>query len=279
MRNCHNCNTQLPEEAKFCFNCGAKQQPVQSSLEAKYPINFIGNIEKQIVDYFFKALQERMNEEHRPEQYKDYMELMYSSGFREILQIRAKQLAQEVQKFHLPTMDASLSADRFLMHHFDDLLDFFIISEAKNLNDIVLPEAILKYQNVSLEQVDLYQMVLDYLDFANEKETIYTDFLAMPMKKLKNASKSFLFPGKQEKIFVICDQTLFGSCKEGFALTEAGLYWKAHLEQPKKAYYKSLFQVERDKDWLVVNGHFFNSNPSINLKMLKLLKKLRKMMS
>ncbi|MFK7933873.1 MAG: hypothetical protein AB8G22_10205 [Saprospiraceae bacterium] len=118
-------------------------------------------------------------------------------------------------------------------------------------------------------------MVFDYLDFQSEKETVYTDFLSMPLDKLRNAGKSFLHPQKDEKILFICDQTLFGSVKEGFAMTEAAIYWKAQFQKAQAVRYRDLQTIERQKDWININEQFFNINPSLNLKMLKLLKKLQ----
>jgi len=115
------------------------------------------------------------------------------------------------------------------------------------------------------------------LDFAQEKEVVYTDFLVMPMEKLKNASKSFLFPAPKEKILLICDQSLFGSCKEGFAITERALYWKAHLEKPQQLNFENIMQVEKSKEWITLNGFFFNVNPRLNLKMMKLIKKIKQL--
>ena len=155
------------------------------------------------------------------------------------------------------------------------MLDYFIIRYCQDLNEIPLPEAILKYQDLSLEQIDLFEMIPDYLNFDQEEEKVFTDFLKMPLDKLKNASQSFLFPQKNEKILFICDQSLLGSCKEGFAMTEKALYWKAHLEKARVVQYNQLAKIERTKDWINVNDHFFNVNPSLNLKMMKLLKKLR----
>ena len=34
-------------------------------------------------------------------------------------------------------------------------------------------------------------------------------------------------------------------------------------------------EVKKEKNWLTINDHFFNANPSLNLKLCKLLKKLR----
>ena len=118
-------------------------------------------------------------------------------------------------------------------------------------------------------------MIPDYLALDLEGEKVYTDFLKMPLDKLKNASKSFLFPEKDEKILFICDQSILGSCKEGFAMTEKALYWKAHLEKARAVDYRLLDEIKRTKEWISINGDFFNVSPSINLKMMKLLKKLR----
>ena len=102
-----------------------------------------------------------------------------------------------------------------------------------------------------------------------------TALFGVPIDKLKNAGKFFLFPERDERILLICDQSLLGSCKEGFALTERGLYWKAQLQTARKVAYTALESVRREKDWLLINGDFFHANPSLDLKMMKLLKKLQ----
>ncbi|MEN0003779.1 MAG: hypothetical protein AAF798_06535, partial [Bacteroidota bacterium] len=62
--------------------------------------------------------------------------------------------------------------------------------------------------------------------------------------------------------------------KEGFALTEAALYWKAYLQKPKIVAFQQLQSIKREKDWLLINWEFFSANASINVKLLKLLKKI-----
>ena len=277
MRICHNCNTELPDRAKFCFNCGVRQIEKQAVETIQYQLDFNVEIEKQISSFFLETLKRRIDEEHETSKQKDYLELLYQSGFRDTVHLRVKQLAEEAKKMHSVVGTTDFQISFFLEEQLEDLLDFFIIHYCQKLNKVQLPEAILKYQSRKKTEIDLFQMVLDYLDLAREKETFYTDFLAMPIQKLKNASKSFLFPARDERILLICDQTFFGSCKEGFALTEVALYWKTPLEKARKVYYKSLYETKRHKDWLTLNGHFFNVNPTLNLKMLKLLKKMKRL--
>ncbi|NUO03787.1 MAG: hypothetical protein HUU01_24500, partial [Saprospiraceae bacterium] len=75
-----------------------------------------------------------------------------------------------------------------------------------------------------------------------------------------------------ERIFFICDLSLLGNCKEGFALTEKALYWKSPLEKPRREALDQLFNLHRKENWITINDHFFNANPSLNIKLLKLLR-------
>ena len=97
------------------------------------------------------------------------------------------------------------------------------------------------------------------------------------MELLKTASQSFLFPDKKETILLICDQSILGTCREGFALTEKGLYWKAHRAPAAKVHYDSLQTIKREKDWMKINGHFFNVNPRFNIKMARFLSAVSRM--
>ncbi|MEO6039113.1 MAG: hypothetical protein ABIQ93_11930, partial [Saprospiraceae bacterium] len=47
------------------------------------------------------------------------------------------------------------------------------------------------------------------------------------------------------------------------------------FDKPRRILYKELREIRKEKDWLTINGHFFTANPSINLKLYKVLKKLR----
>lgn len=137
----------------------------------------------------------------------------------------------------------------------------------------------MKYERAVRGNVDLKQLIFDYLDLASEKERVYTDFVKMPFNTLQNAAKSFVFAAKDEFIFLISDSTFLGSGKEGFAMTEFGLYWKAPLEKPQKIYFHQIARLEKHKTWLKVNNRFFNVNPSLNTKMLFLLEKLKNIYS
>lgn len=271
MKQCPNCQTALPDMAKFCYNCGAPQ-PAAAAATPSYILNFQQDVEHQIVEYFFEALKRRVAEEHDVKRYQEYAELLYRSGFRETVHTRAQQLADEARQ--ALQSDGQYAIDRLLNESFEGLLDYFLIRFAKGLYPVQLPEAILKYEGRTLEQIDLYKMTLDYLNFEEEEEPIYLNFLDMPMEKLKNASANFLFPDKSERIFFLCDQSLTNSSKDGFAMTNVALYWKMPFQKAQQVRYTNLLEVKREKDWITINGHFFNVNPNMNMKMLRLLKKL-----
>ncbi len=275
MKKCQSCETELPFEAKFCFNCGAPQ----AEATLREPILFEPgtDLTQRIIDQFFPALRLRIKEEMAGSDYAQYAERVYESGFRDLLHRRAGTIADKIEQSHEEGLIDQQAIDYWIEKFNSELLDYFLIRHCQDLNPIALPEAILRYQDATWPGVHLFEMVLDYLDFAQEKEVVYTDFLIMPMEKLKNASKSFLFPAPKEKILLICDQSLFGSCKEGFALTERGLYWKAHLEKPQQVRFDNIMRVENSKEWITINGFFFNVNSRLNLKMMKLLKKIKQL--
>lgn len=273
MRSCPKCRTELPDEARFCFQCGAPQ-PQMAEPEGAFVIDWSVEAAPQIGRLFLEALRQRVTTVYKDDLYPSFSEKLYESGFRDVVDRRSRQMGEKLSEQLLLSTISTRMANRKVEQLLQELLDFFIIRHCSTLSEYSLPEAVLKYQQLSWEQIDLFQMVLDYLDFAHEQEVVYTDFLTMPMEKLKNAGKSFLYPEKQEKILFICDQSILGSCKEGFALTEKAIYWKAHLQKARQVSYDQLSTVIKEKEWININGYFFNSNPSLNFKMLHLLKKM-----
>lgn len=231
---------------------------------------------EQVKGHFFKSLRARVEEELNPAAYSDYVERFYQSRFHEIYSVRAGQIAEEIwlqyERFGREGLE---EIDRRILEAFEGLLDYFIIQFCPDLNGVLLPETMLRHERVAPGKTDLWALIRDFLDFSREEETVYVDFIAMPEQLLLNTCKSFLVAERREKVFFIADLSLKGSCKEGFAMTDKGLYWRAPFDKPRKVLYQDLQDIKRHRDWLTINGHFFTANPSLNLKMYKLLKKLR----
>ena len=277
---CPACHEHSPLASVFCHHCGFhfEQKPLQqSAYESVYPLDFDPDtLTEQVKALFFGSLRRRVEEEHDGARYSDYVERFYQSRFREIYSVRAEQIAEDalIQWERFGT-EALPDIDRRLDTAFDGLLDYFIIQFCPDLNGVLLPPSILKYEKVQSGKTDLREMIWDFLDFEREEELFYFDFISMPQELLANVCKQFLFADRKEKVWFICDLSLKGNCKEGFAMTDRGLYWRAPFDKPRRVLYQELRDIKKDKKWMTVNGHFFNANPSLNLKLCKLLKKLR----
>jgi hypothetical protein len=245
--------------------------------EPVYALDFDPDtLTEQVKALFFRSLRLRVEEEHDVAKYSDYVERFYQSRFREIYELRAEQIGEDAliqwERFGtegLPEIDLRLGKS------FEGLLDFFTIQYCPDLNGVIMPPEILKYEKAQPGKTDLWQMIQDFLDFDHEQEVFHFDFIAMRSDLLSNACKYFLFADRKEKVYFIGDLSLKGTCKEGFALTDRGIYWRAPFDRARKVYYKEIRNLKREKEWLTINGHFFTANPSLNLKLFKLLKKLK----
>ena len=285
MRNCQFCDTEILDDARFCHHCGAKVKVLKTRsteaapvYEAKYPLNFrkIKGLSSTIKQYFIQALDQRIKETQNPKRKKDYMNRLMQSDFQQVFDLRARQLAEEAYTIHItqkPTVPQEV--DQLLNKSFDGLLDYFMVKYCQDLNEVNIPDEALKYEGQNKADFDLQKMVVDFLDLKEEEVQIYTDFIKMPLRKLQNASRNFLFPAKDEKVLLVADQTVFGTCREGFALTEDALYWKAHFKEAQKVFYHQIESIKKEKDWLLINGIFFNVNQSVNGKMVFLLNRLK----
>lgn len=260
MKTCSRCHTALSDDARFCHHCGAKvEEPAHAAAAPG---------SKEIAARFFTLLRERVAEEQDLYDLDHYMRRFRESDFQRTFDIRVEQLAEEVRSF------SEKKALAYLAPRLSDLCDYFIIHFCGDINRVFIPEEVLKYQLTDTSRPDTYRMVMDFLYFESEPETTYTNLLEMPVDKLRNASKAFLAPEKNEPIFFICDLSLLGNCKEGFAMTDRALYWKAPLEKARKTFYAEVEELKKENDWLSINGIFFHASETLNVRMLKLLRKL-----
>lgn len=277
---CPACQDQSPLASVFCHHCGFHFEGKQSSrknYQPHYVFDFQAeDLTEQVKALFFRNLRKRVEEEHDIKRYSDYVERFYDSRFREIYSVRSEQIGQDIaKKWDQFGSEGLADIDRMVDQSFDGLLDYFIIQYCPDLNGIILPAAILKYEKASPGKTDLSAMIRDFLDFEREEEVFYFNFITMNKESLANACKQYLFAERKEKVYFICDLSLKGNCKEGFAMTDRGIYWRAPFDKPRVVYYSDLREVRKEKDWLTLNGHFFTANPALNLKICKLLKKLK----
>lgn len=278
--DCPNCGTENDLQAPACVNCGLifkpksapPPPPPKEQLHDIFEESKTDSLEQTIADRFSLAFERRLKEEHHPNLHGAYIDRFYKSDFRSSVDFRIQQLTEQAQR-----NPAGENRFAFATPAFEELLDYFIIRYCDDLNETHYPEKILRYQGRTVENINIGELILDYLDFDQEGETVYTNFVTMPANKLKNAAQNFLFPQKGETILFICDLSTFGACKDGFSMTSDCLYWKMPFEKKQRVYYKNLEEIKRQEDWIVINGIFFNASKSLNLKLLRLLKKLREL--
>lgn len=276
-KDCPACQEDSPYASVFCHHCGFHFEGKKHAYTPVFPLKFEAHtMTEQVKALFFKQLRDRVEEEHLPEMYSAYVGRFYESKFKELYAVRSKQIGEDaILQWQRFGTDGLPEIDRRIDRAFEGLLDYFIIQYCPDLNGMILPAEILKYEHALPSNTDMSIMVADFLDFGHEDEQVYTDFISMDTELLSNVCKSYLRADRQEKVYCIVDLSFKGNGKEGFALTDAGLFWRAPFDRARRVLFKELYQLHREKAWLTINGHFFNANPSLNLKLYKLLKKLR----
>ena len=292
-RFCHHCGTPVIEETFLCPNCGTengmnalacegcgasfslKKEKKDTTKHDIFDGSFKEELEQEVADRFSLAFEKRLKEEHAPSLHGAYIDRFFKSDFRTSADYRIRQLAEYLQGMTGDKKSVEKEKSAILHQAFEELTDYFIIRFCADLNEAFFPEAILKYQGLDREKIDLGQMIFDYLDFENEDESVFTNFVTMPPKKLKNAADGFLMPKKTDTLYFICDLSILANCKEGFAMTNEALFWKMPLEKKQRVFYKKLKEVKREEDWISINGIFFNAGKTLNLKLIRLLKRLR----
>jgi transcriptional antiterminator Rof (Rho-off) len=247
----------------------------------KYPLDFRQpeKLEASLRDYFLESLREYLQVEQQGKDYNLYLQQLIHSGFSREFDLNLQQISGELVNWYAVEGEPEAEVlDRWIDTELNRLLDLFVVGQCDHLNIHPIPKSVLNYLDVRYsEEVNLEEMIYDYLDFPAESEAVYTNFLSMDQEKLKNAIRNFLVTEKGERIFFICNQSLLGSCKEGFAMTDRALYWRAHFQPARKVSYTKLDSVTRKRHWILINDHFFNVNPSFNIKLLKLMKKLKRL--
>jgi len=277
-KSCPACHEHNPISSVFCHHCGFHFDGKQASAyQARYVIDFTeADLSTQIKALFFASLRQRVQDEHDIQKYSDFVERFYQSAFREVYEVRSVQIARDAAlRYDRFGADALPEIDERISSSFDGLLDYFIIQFCPDLHGFILPSAILRHEQSKPGKTDPRQMIADYLDFDREKETFYTDFISMPAEYLANACKNFLFAGRKEKVYFIADLSIKGNCRNGFAMTDQALYWKLPFAKAQSAAYHGMRSVNREKEWMHIDGKFFTVNPGLNLKLCKLLKKMK----
>jgi hypothetical protein len=281
LTDCPSCQKMNPADSTFCYGCGHPMQslellpPQYLTLKSRYAFQHPDQLEDNVKNLFFEELK-RYAAWIAPEKVDDYLRLFYTQNFTQTVDLRAKQLAEEFSDLYKSLATPSVfRLERGLESAVSSLALYHIVYNCRDINPLHIPEKILRYEKALRGNVDARQMIFDFLAFETEKERVYTDFIKMPQETMQNVSKNFLFAAKGEFIYFISDQGTFSTGKVGFAMTEFAIYWKTSMEKPQKVYFHHLARLEKQKDWIKINNRFFNINPTLNVKLLLLLDKLK----
>jgi hypothetical protein len=283
MKNCTKCQIALSDDAQFCPACGFKQNDFNHlTYKPKYPLDFGETVRLpfQLRTFFLKALKARLEAEGSGWSFDDYVNRFYDSPFLKQFDTAAMDLAEQSYLLHADrSPDAEREVDEYLDQQFEILMNRFVSEEGLLINNNSITAKALPAEgrggSRGLQPFARKSLILESLQLSDEQEKWYADLNTIPKQKLQNARDFFLFTEPDEQIFLICDQTICGSCREGFALTDRALYWKAHFNNAQQIYYKDIESLELSKDWLIINGQYFNATPAVNVKMMHLLKKLK----
>lgn len=279
-KNCPKCEQSNPVASVFCHHCGFHFEGRKGRKLGAYKVRFIISFDRtdtteQLRGLFFRSLRQRVQEEFPHLRYSDFVERFYQSKFREICQDRLTELASAVRRqWDARGQQALGDIDALLDEAYDQLLTYFVIQFCPDLTSLALPEAILKYDRPGTPTPQLRDMIADYLSLDHEPIRSCVDLKMLHAVQMTYASKSFLRTDPDEQIIVLCDLSAKGNLKDAFALTDRGLYWKTPLDKPRHAPYSGITALEKKSDHLTINGWFFSTTPSLDLKMYKLLKKL-----
>ena len=296
INECPKCQKENPSDAPNCFSCDESITSVKRGL--RYPNIHI----TPLVNESFEERHALLN---------DIWYLFFNELARQVgmLTIREKVYSQVVEYMQVKRFTQVVTKD------FDNLIETFtpqsfsddfardatkhtIMQTVKSnalyhlihncskqflipLNPQILRYSVLSQKDISSGKTPLINVLRDYLQLDKERLRWY-DFgegstrKEIAFDKLSTAQQA-ICPAKidTEKLLMICDTSLFGSFNNGFAITEFGLYFKPCIGAPFRVLWHQIQSIERHKDYIMVNGQFFNVTKSFNVKMWFLLDKLK----
>jgi len=247
---------------------------MDAHYKSTYPLSFqdTNSLPAQINTHFLKTLQRRVHLDYSNTSFSDYVAIFHESEFKSFFDQKASILAEATYTIHAKQMPTEkLDIDILLNSNFDRLLHQFLSQYCQQLTGDSLPATTTLYDNSTVAHDQ--QTALDFLHLDDQRKKFYIDLETMSPMNLQNARDSFLFAQADETIHLIFDQTIYGSCREGFALTDKGLYWKSHFKQPQQVYFDDLKILEKMGSGLNVNNLFFDVNTGVNERVFLFLQR------
>ena len=145
-------------------------------------------------------------------------------------------IAMHTKEITLFKSDTSFNGD-FIKKYQNKLQSYKIKLRAKRPKPTASPESILsKYEFSSKANGNVYL-----------KPNI-------PDKKLRNAITTYAMGTKAEDVFLLLDDTAFGSAKDGLLFSRAGLYLHAAFSEPRFIALSDICEVKTEKRKLFING-------------------------
>ncbi|MEM6879399.1 MAG: GNAT family N-acetyltransferase [Bacteroidota bacterium] len=308
---CTNCGAALPKNAKFCPQCGhpveLNQVEDNSSVEAEKKldsaeeqehaselpltgavfdsedfdqagnIDWSGTLMTDFRSFFKNQFRSRITDYFGEEAVEVYENARRQSDFQQTVSTQLAALADWVRTSRtLPTWK-NMQGYRRLLTVTEALIEFFLVEGAKHIHGGIWPQRLLRHQAQTWDNADLFALVMDYLDFDSESETVYTDFVRMPAKVLRNVTSRFLQAARDERVLFVCDQSLLGTGKDGYAMTDVAIYWRPVLQGRQRLLYQEIETLTNHKDHLRINGLYLDAGASLNIKIALLLRRLATM--